>query len=127
MASKSTSKPAKAGRFDTVENYLKAQDPVKATTLKSVIDFILAEFPELESKISWNVPQILRRGKYVFGVAAFKNHLSLAPWSPQVMKDFKPRLVGLVATPNTFQIPIDWKMDKRLIRDLVKARLAELG
>jgi uncharacterized protein len=63
--------------------------PAKARTLRSIIHFILAEFPELKSKISWNVPTIHRNGKYVVGLAAYKNHLTFSPWSPRVMEDFK--------------------------------------
>ncbi len=91
-----------------------------------MLDFILAEFPELESKISWNVPQIHRHGKYVFGLAAFKNHLSLAPWSPRIMKDFRARLAGFVGGTHSFQVPVDWEMDRKLLTDLVAARLTEL-
>jgi len=39
-------------RFKSVEEYLASMDPAKERTLRSVIDLILAEFPELESKIS---------------------------------------------------------------------------
>lgn len=113
-------------RFNSVEDYLASGDPAKAKSLRSVIDFILTEFPELESKLSWNVPQIHRNGKYVFGMAAYKNHLTLAPWSPRVMKDFKARLGKYVVFQNCFQIPVDSKMDKKLVKDLVRARLAEL-
>ena len=101
-------------------------DPAKAKTLRSVIDFILAQFPELECKISWNVPQIHRTGKYVFGMNAFQRHLTLAPWSLHVMEDFKPRLKKFVVKKYCFQIPIDWEIDKKLLSDLVRARLAEL-
>ena len=75
-------------RFNSVEEYLASQDPTKAKTLRSVIDLILTEFPELESKISWNVPTIHRNGKYVVGLAAYKHHLTFSPWSPRVIEDF---------------------------------------
>ena len=120
-------KKRKPSRFSSVDDYLRSQDPVKARTLRSVIDFILAEFPELESKISWNVPQIHRNGKYVFGLAAFKNHLSLAPWSPRLINDFRARLAKFAAGSNSFQVPGDWEIDKKLLTDLVAARLTELG
>ena len=113
-------------RFNSIEEYLASLNPAKAKTLRSVIDFILAEFPELESKLSWNVPQIHRNGKYVFGMAAYKNHLTLAPWSPRIMKDFKPKLANYVVFQNCFQIPVDWELDKKLLKDLVRARLGEL-
>ena len=76
-------------RFNSVEEYLASVDPTKARTLRSVIDLILVEFPELESKISWNVPTIHRKGKYVAGICAYKDHLTFAPWSPRVIEDFK--------------------------------------
>ncbi|MCE9619178.1 MAG: DUF1801 domain-containing protein [Planctomycetes bacterium] len=113
-------------KFKTVEEYLASVDPTKAKTLKSVIDFILGEFPKLESKIAWNVPMIHRNGEYIVGVCAYKNHLTFAPWSPHVLKDFKARLGKFVVMANCFQVPVDWKFDRKLVKDLVRARLAEL-
>ena len=126
MKKKSKSKKLKSPRFKSVEEYLASQDPVKARTLRSVIDLILAEFPELESKISWNVPTIHRKGKYVAGICAYKHHLTFSAWSPRVITDFKPRLGKFVVWKNCFQIPVDWKIDRELVKDLIRARLAEL-
>ena len=113
--------------FKSVEDYLDSlNDPTKADTIRSVVDFILSEFPQLESKISWNVPTIHRNGKYVAGIAAYKNHLTFSPWSPRVIKDFKARLGRFVLFKTCFQIPVDWKIDRELVKDLVRARLAEL-
>jgi len=112
--------------FNSVEEYLGSLDATKAKTLRAVIDLILAEFPELKSKISWNVPNIHRNGKYVFGLAAYKNHLTLAPWSPRVIEAFKTKLGKLVVLKDCFQIPVDWKVNRKLVKDLVRARLAEL-
>jgi uncharacterized protein len=94
--------------------------------MRSAMDLILTQFPELQSKISWNVPTIHRNGKYVFGLAAYKHHLTLSPWSPRVIEQFKARLGKFVVFKNCFQIPVDWKLDRELLRDLVRARLAEL-
>ncbi len=123
---KRSRKETKSPRFKSVEEYLASVDPTKARTLRSVIDLILAEFPELESKISWNVPTIHRKGKYVAGICAYKHHLTFSPWSPRVIEDFKVRLGKLVVMKKCFQIPVDWKIDKKLVKDLVRARLAEL-
>jgi uncharacterized protein YdhG (YjbR/CyaY superfamily) len=113
-------------KFNSVEEYLASQDPTKARTLRSVIDFILTQFPELESKISWNVPTIHRKGKYVAGICAYKHHLTFSAWSPRVIEDFKVRLGKFVVWKNCFQIPVDWKFDREFVMDLVRARLAEL-
>jgi uncharacterized protein YdhG (YjbR/CyaY superfamily) len=117
----------KRPRFNSVEEYLAAlNDPAKERTLRSLIDLILAQFPELESKISWNVPTIHRNGKYVAGVCAYKHHLTFSPWSPRVMENFKVRLGKFVVFKNCFQLPVDWAIDTELVNDLVQARLAEL-
>jgi len=115
-----------APRFNSVEDYLSSLDPTKGNTLRSIIDLILVEFPELESKISWNVPHIHRNGKYVVGLAAYKNHLTFSPWSVRVIEESKERLGKYVVFKNCFQIPVDWKIDKELVTSLVRARLAEL-
>jgi uncharacterized protein YdhG (YjbR/CyaY superfamily) len=121
-----TRKGAKPPRFESIAAYLKAQDPVKAQTLKSVIELILRNFPELESKISWSVPTIHRDGQYVAGLCAYKHHLTVSAWSPRVIEEFKERLGKYVVFKNCFQIPVDWEIDEALVKDLVRARLAEL-
>jgi uncharacterized protein len=113
-------------KITLVDDYLSSLEPVKAKTLRAIIDFILSEFPHLECKISWNVPQIHLHGQYIFGVSALKNHLALAPWSSRVIEDFEGRLEKYVVRKNLFQIPIDWEIDTELLKDLVNARLAEL-
>ena len=117
-----------ASGFNSVEDYLISLDPRKAKTIRAVIDLILTQFPELEVKISWNVPQIHRDGQYVFGISALKNHLALAPWSARVIDDFRAKLEQekYVVRKNLFQIPVDWEIDAELLKDLVRARLSEL-
>ena len=116
----------KPPRFTSVEDYLASVDPTKAKTLRSVIDLILKQFPELDSKIAWNVPTIHRNGKYVVGICAYQRHLTISPWSPRVIDDFKVKLAKFVVFKNCFQIPVDWDIDRKLVKDLVLARLAEL-
>jgi uncharacterized protein YdhG (YjbR/CyaY superfamily) len=123
---KGSRKERKSPRLSSVEDYLASVNPTKERTLRSVIDLILDEFPELESKISWNVPTIHRNGKYVAGICAYKHHLTFSAWSPRVIEDFKVRLGKFVVWKNCFQIPVDWKIDRKLVKDLVRARLAEL-
>ncbi len=112
-------------KFKSVEEYLVSLPPAKEKTLRSIIDFILAQFPELASKISWNVPTIHLNGKYVVGLAAYKNHLTFSAFSPHIIEDFKGRLEKFAVMKNCFQIPIGWEVDQKLVKDLVRARLAE--
>jgi uncharacterized protein YdhG (YjbR/CyaY superfamily) len=115
-----------AAKFQSVGDYLASLEPIKGRTIRAIIDFILAGFPELEARIAWNVPTIHRNGKYVVGLCAYQRHLTFSPWSVFIMEDFKPRLANYVVLKNCFHLPIDWKLDKELVTDLVRARLAEL-
>jgi uncharacterized protein len=113
-------------RFNSVEDYLAAADLGNSRTIRKLIDLIVSEFPELEAKIAWNVPHIHRNGKYVAGLCAYKHHLTFAPWSSRVIEDFKDRLSNFAVFKNCVQIPVDWDIDRALVVDLVRARLAEL-
>jgi len=115
-----------AAKHLTIDAYLGSVEPVKARTLRSIIQSILSASDELEGVIAWNVPQIRLGRHYVFGLSASKNHLTLAPWSPHVIEAFRPRLSPFVVRKNCFLVPVDWQADAPLLIDLVKARLAEL-
>lgn len=114
-------------RFTSVDDYLASLDSPKEQTLRSVLDGIQQGFPSSQSKLAWNVPQVQIEGTYVFGVSAAKGHLSLAPWSEAVMADFATRLAGYETTKGLIRVPVDWDVDHELIRDMILARLAELG
>jgi uncharacterized protein YdhG (YjbR/CyaY superfamily) len=114
-------------RFASVEDYLTSLESPKQETLRSVLEGIQLDYPTAELKIAWNVPQVQISGKYVFGVSSARKNLSLAPWSDAVMADFAQRLTGYETTKGLIRIPVDWNVDHELIRDLIRARLDELG
>jgi uncharacterized protein YdhG (YjbR/CyaY superfamily) len=114
-------------RYASIDDYLASLDPLKAETLREIIDCMLTKFPETEATIAWNVPHIKRGKDYVFGLSAAKNHLTLNPWSPPVLNAFRARLeASYVVLKTTFHVPVDWEVDCALVADLVRARLAEL-
>jgi uncharacterized protein YdhG (YjbR/CyaY superfamily) len=59
------------------------------------------------------------------GFSAAKRHLSIAPWSAEVMRRFAERLAPYEPTDNLFRVPIGWQPDAHLLAELVEARLAE--
>lgn len=116
-----------AKRIDSVDDYLATIGPEQAATMREIIDAILTEYSETHAAIAWNVPHIKLGKDYVFGMSAAKHHITLNPWSTQVIDDFRPRLEPeFTLLKTTFQIPDDWNVDRDLLRDLVRARIAEL-
>ena len=57
-----------------------------------------------------------------------KKHILLAPWGDGVLAPFAARLEadGYTVQKKTVRVPLDWKVDKALLRDLVAARMAQL-
>jgi uncharacterized protein YdhG (YjbR/CyaY superfamily) len=62
---------------------------------------------------------------YIFGAMATKKRILIAPWSSDVLADFADRLEHLELKKKTIGVPNDWKVEEKLILDMVKARIAE--
>jgi uncharacterized protein YdhG (YjbR/CyaY superfamily) len=63
--------------------------------------------------------------KYVFGLSTSKNHISIAPWSEKVLKKFAPEFKEYRVTKKTIALPNDWKVDAKLLCDMVSAGVKE--
>lgn len=116
-------------RFDGLDAYLDGlADPAVRATVRAVLDAIRASFPDLEVVISWNQPMLKLGDAYVFGVSAATKHVSLAPWSDEVLNAFRPRLEadGYTVNKKTFRVPADWPVDADLLRDMVGAVIDDL-
>ena len=85
----------------------------------------MEKYPKLELVIAWNQPMLRIDGKYVFGLSASKNHLTLNPFSSDVLESMESKLAGYKVNKTTFIVPVDWKVDATLLRAIVKARIAE--
>jgi hypothetical protein len=55
-----------------------------------------------------------------------KNHILLGPWGDNVIKKFADRLEDYKTNKKTIQVPVDWKIDAKLLQDIVKSRVKEL-
>lgn len=95
--------------------------------MRAIVAAIHKSYPNATVKIAWNVPQVQIDGQYVFGIAAAKNHLTLASWNPDSLPNFAERLKGYEMNARTFRVPVDWQPDEALLRDLIQDRLDQLA
>ena len=114
-----------AKRFDTPAEFYKTVDPKQATTMRKIFKTIQSKYPKTELVIAWNQPMLKLGSDYIFGVSAAKNHILMAPWSTDVLVAFADRLEHLDLKKKTIGVPNDWKVEEKLILDMVKARIAE--
>lgn len=116
-----------ASPFASIDEYFASIGEAQAGTIAAVIEVVQREHPDVEVKLAWNVPQLHLGRDYVMGLSCTVKHVSIAPWSKNVMAAFRSRLTEYDPTENLFRVPIDWAIDDELIRDIVDARLSELG
>lgn len=115
-----------ARRYDTLDAYLAPFDETKQKTVRAILKAITTKYRKAEVVIAWNQPMVRIDGEYVFGVSVLTNHILIAPWGG-VLEEFRPRLTDYKVNKKTIQVPVDWKVDAGLIRDMVAARIAENG
>jgi uncharacterized protein YdhG (YjbR/CyaY superfamily) len=116
-----------AQRVHSLDEYLEPSDETKRATVRAIFKAITSKYPKMELVIAWNQPMLKLDGQYVFGVSVLKNHLLLAPWSKAVLDEFAPRLTDYKVNKKTIQVPVDWKPDTALLRDMAAARIAEIS
>jgi uncharacterized protein YdhG (YjbR/CyaY superfamily) len=114
-------------RVATPAEFFKVIDPVARKTAKLIFSTIIEKYPDLELVVAWNQP-MLRQGKdYIIGISVAKNHITINPFSGNVLEQCAKRLSKYVVNKKTFQVPLDWKVDSPLLLALTKARIAELS
>lgn len=113
-------------RFTSLDEYLAGHDEIKQATVREIFAAIQSEFPVLELVIAWNTPILKCDDTYVFGVSALSKHLLLAPYDVSVLDDFRPRLAHYQVNKKTFRVPVDWDVDRSLLREMVAASLGRL-
>lgn len=113
--------------FTNVDEYYSNIDKTKADTLRSVVDYILTLDPRMDVKIAWNQPQLHIGKTYIFGMSAATHHLMLAPWGDGILDAHRSQLGDYFVNKRTFRIPVDWQLDRDLIRSLVEARMTQVG
>ena len=106
-------------RFESLNDYLKEHDAVKKKTIKGIFKAIQNKYPKTELVIAWNQPMLKYNGNYIFGASILKNHILIAPWEPNVLKTLENKLKDYKVLKKTVQVPVDWKIDEKLLQTMV--------
>ena len=114
-----------AKRFETPAQYYKTIDPKQATTIRKIFKTIQTKYPKSELVIAWNQPMLKIGETYIFGASCATKHILISPWSTDVLDTFRDRLAHLTLNKKTIGVPNDWKVEEKLILDMVKARISE--
>jgi uncharacterized protein YdhG (YjbR/CyaY superfamily) len=108
----------------SIDDYLAALPEDARAALANLRKTIKAAAPKATEVISYQIPAFKHHGLLV-SFAAFKNHCSFYPMSPDVMRAHAADLKGYDISKGTIHFPADRPLPAALVRKLVKARIAE--
>lgn len=109
-----------------VDDYLSRVPGDMRAALNALRETIAAAAPEATEAISYQMPAFKYRGRPLVGFAAFKDHCSFFPMSPQVLDDLSEELGSFRTSKGTVQFSADKPIPSRLVKKMVKARIQEI-
>lgn len=115
----------KTGVPKTIDEYLAGVPEPARSTLNKVRAVIRSVVPaETTETISYGIPTFKYKGSLVaFG--AFTKHCSLFPMGASVLNAFERELKDFRISKGTLHFPVDKPMPTRLVKKIVKARIAQ--
>jgi len=106
-----------------VKAYLAAVPPKPRSILKRLRRQVHTAAPTSVDGFTYRMPCLRIDDRPLIWYAAFKNHVSLFPITPPVMRPVEKELRGYETSKGTLRIPFDKPLSAALVKKLVKARL----
>lgn len=111
-----------------VDEYLARLPQDKRATLAQLRALIPEETPAVTERVSYQIP-MFRQGQDLVGISAARNHCALHTLSHTVLPPLADELkaAGLKISGATLHFPPGIDIPAALVREVLKARLAELN
>jgi uncharacterized protein YdhG (YjbR/CyaY superfamily) len=114
-----------AGRPQTIDEYLAEVSEEKRATLQALRRVIKTAAPKAEECISYGLPAFRLNGRPLVAFAAWANHCAFYPMSATTLEAHKSELEDFDTSKGTIRFQPGKALPARLVRKLVKARIAE--
>jgi len=111
-------------RFHSIDEYIGSFPKDVQKIMKQLRATIKAAAPDVEEKISYQMPTFNLNGKYLVYFAAWKNHIAMYP-IPSGNEAFNKEVSKYVVGKGTLKFPLDKPLPLKLITKIVKSRVAE--
>ena len=111
-------------RFNSIDEYISTFPAETQRLLQEVRETIRTAAPKAGEKISYGIPTFILNDTYLIYFAGWKNHISVYP-IPSGSETFNKQVSKYMAGKGTLKFPIDKPLPLKLIKQIVKYRLAE--
>ena len=106
-------------KYVSMDDYLKQFDTTKQETVRSIFMAMKSKYKKMEVVIVWNHPFAQIGEQYIMGVSVHLNHILLGPTRTEVLSELASELSPYVVNKKTFKVPVDWRVDKKLLAEIV--------
>lgn len=110
-------------KITTVEEYFAVAPAHTLDMLHKMRAIVTQAAPKAEEVISYSMPAI-KLGKVLVYYAANNNHIGLYPTASPIIA-FKDELLPYKTSKGAIQFPLNKPLPQKLIKDIVKFRLAQ--
>lgn len=101
-------------------------DGATRAVLQEVLDRARAVAPEAIEDLSYGTPALRYQGRPLVGVRVSARHLSLFPFSPDVVTAVAPQLNGYSLAKGTIRFSVDQPLPVEVLDRIIELRRAEI-
>ena len=109
----------------TIDDYLAGLSADKRAALQKVRAAIRSAAPKAEECMAYGMPAFRLNGKYIAGFRAAASHCAFHPMSGATVAAHEAELADYETSKGTIRFPASDPLPARLVRKLVKTRIAE--
>ncbi len=109
-----------------VDDYLSTLEPEVRRAFERVHSLAVDVVPQAEQATSYGMAALRYRGKPLLGFRAATRHLSLFPFSPDVVDAVTDRLLGYDLSKGTIRFSTSQPVPDDVVRDVVRLRRDEI-
>lgn len=118
------------GRSRDVDQYISAQPPDSRRALEELRSCIWQAAPHVTELMNYNIPAFAlvaggKRDQQIM-IAGYPKHVGFYP-HPDVIEAFSDRLKDYKSAKGSVQFPLNARIPRDLIIEMVRCRLAQLG
>jgi uncharacterized protein YdhG (YjbR/CyaY superfamily) len=110
----------------TVADYIAKLPPTARKAVKRLRALIKGTAPGLTERISYGIPTFDLDGKRLLYIAGWKDHVSVYPVTPAMVRELKDALKPYRSGRGTLRFEPDAPLPVTLIRRIVRVRVAEV-
>ena len=113
-------------RVSALDDYLGGLDVPTRAVFEQIRNLAMEVVPEAEEGSSYGMPALKYKQKPLLAFLAAKNHLSIFPFSPQVIDLVRDRLTDFELSKGTIRFTIATPLPDDVVRDIVRLRMQEI-